>query len=813
MKTSKIPQMTNRFLAAVAACLALPVHAGTLREAAEPLIAASCLDCHDASTDTRLNFSSLGNDLTDPKTFRTWERIYDRVERGEMPPASEPRPDASIQASTLNVLRNELTSESHRRQREVGRVPTRRLTRLEYEHTLQDLFAIQCDLASELPPENDSARFDTIASSQGLSPVHIRSYLAAANQALEEAIDLRGEPTFKEFPLDYVNAKYMQLWFERDLRRGGQTVRRDDDDLVMFDYRSFVTRSDANGIPLVIPGTYRISGTAHGYQAKTNTTLGIYRANEGKGFTQLVAAFDLPPGESRPFEIATYFGPGDFFHLAALEIDRDARGRDVYAAGGQKFYKGEGVAISSLKIVGSWAEQWPPESTRRLLPNAKFERVDHGMKGYYRPVVNESPRDYITSVVNTVGPRILRRPLSDTEAERFTSLADEALNAGEPIQVAVRAPVKAMLSSPMFLYHAGDPGRLDDFALATRLSYFLWKTCPDEDLFDLAAAGRLSEPEVLTAQVDRLLDDDRSNRFVGDFLDQWIDLKKIDATTPDDQLYPEYDDLLREAMLAESRLFFGELVRENLSAANLIDSGFTFLNRRLAEHYGIDAVEGEAMRRVKLPADHVRGGLMTQASVLKVTANGTTTTPVKRGNFVLASLLGTPPNPPPPSVGSIEPDTRGATTIRELLDKHRNTEACAACHREIDPPGFALESFDPIGQHRTHYRANGDVSYIGKLFGQTKFGFKQGPPVDPSGVTSDGVAFDDIHGFRSYLRTRTDDVARNLCEQLIVYATGAEIQFADRAIIDRLANNLAADQYPVRSMIHAIVQSELFRNK
>ena len=581
-------------VAVAAACFAFPLHAGSIHEASVPLIAASCIDCHDASTDNRLNFSDLGNDLTDPTTFLTWERIYDRIERGEMPPASEPRPDASVQASTMDTLRDQLTAESTRRQREVGRVPTRRLTRLEYEHTLHDLFAIQCDLSSQLPPENDAARFDTVADSQGLSPVHIRSYLAAADQALDEAIQLRGEPVFKQFPLDYANSKYMQMWFERELRRGGQTVKRDNDDLVMFDHRSYISRSDANGVPLVLPGAYKISGTARGYQARTNTTLGVYRSNESKGFTRLVAAFDLAPGESRPFEIATYFGQGDFFHFAALEIDPDARGRTIFAAGGQKFYKGEGVAISPLNIVGPWAQQWPPESTRRVLPNAQFKRVGTGMKGYHRAVVEGTPREYIASVVRTLGSRILRRPLTDTEVERFASLAHDAIDAGEPLHKSVHGPLKAMLSSPMFLYHSGGPGTLDDFALATRLSYFLWKTCPDNKLYQLASDGRLSEPKVLAAQVNRLLDAPRSERFVHDFLDQWIGLRNIDATTPDDQLYPEYDDLLRQAMLAESRLFFHELIREDLSAANLIDADFTFLNRRLAEHYSIEGVAGRS---------------------------------------------------------------------------------------------------------------------------------------------------------------------------------------------------------------------------
>ena len=241
--------------------------------------------------------------------------------------------------------------------------------------------------------------------------------------------------------------------------------------------------------------------------------------------------------------------------------------------------------------------------------------------------------------------------------------------------------------------------------MAKRLSYFLWRTLPDDELLDLAKKGQLTESKVLHAQAERMLGHPNAERFLVDFLDQWLELSRIDETTPDVYLYPEYDDVLRRSMLAETRQFFAHLIEDNLTVANLIESDFTFLNRKLAEHYeikGMKNINGEAMRKVILEPGSVRGGLLTHASIAKITANGTVTTPVKRGNFVLSTLLGLPPSPPPPGVGSIEPDTRGATTIREVLTKHQQIETCAVCHKRIDPPGFALESFDPVGNFRSH---------------------------------------------------------------------------------------------------------------
>jgi hypothetical protein len=376
----------------------------------------------------------------------------------------------------------------------------------------------------------------------------------------------------------------------------------------------------------------------------------------------------------------------------------------------------------------------------------------------------------------------------------------------------VRVPLRAILSAPQFIYHLSAPQALDDFGLATRLSYFLWKSMPDAELSDAAREGRLSDPAVLTQQADRMLSDPRSERFVRDFAGQAFRLYELRATTPDPGLYPEYDSQLGQAMARETELFLAEILDKDLGIGNLIDADFTFLNRRLAEHYDIDGVAGQQMRKVTLPTDSPRGGLLTQASIHKITANGTTTSPVPRGNWVLANLLGKPAAPPPAGVEGLEPDTRGTTTIREQLSAHRSEPVCNTCHRTIDPPGFALESFDPIGGFRTRYRIpGGEVEVAGVKYPAP---YREGPAVDSSGTTPQGNAFSGIEEYkRLLLEHDIDQVARNVISQLLVYATGAEIEFADRDEVERITATLSDRGYPLKTMIREVVKSDLFRRR
>jgi hypothetical protein len=359
------------------------------------------------------------------------------------------------------------------------------------------------------------------------------------------------------------------------------------------------------------------------------------------------------------------------------------------------------------------------------------------------------------------------------------------------------------------------PGKLDDFALASRLSYFLWKSMPDDELFLAARKKELTTKVGLKKQINRMLADEKSERFVSDFVSQWLRLSEIDATSPDMRLYPEFDDLLKRSMVDETELFISYLIEKDMSVVNLIDSDFAFLNRRMAEHYGIDGVKGQRFRKVKLEPDSPRGGILTQASILKVTANGTTTSPVMRGSWVLTHLLGTPPSPPPPTVGSIEPDTRGTSTIREMLEKHRSVDSCSACHKLIDPPGFALECFDVIGGFRKRFRSkeNGDRVEGVKLHGRNVWEYKHGLPVDSSGRLPTGETFETIDEYKKLLVSEREKVARNLITQLIVYSTGAEIQFSDREEVERIVDRCRKSDFGVRTMIYEVIQSKLFLHK
>lgn len=432
-------------------------------------------------------------------------------------------------------------------------------------------------------------------------------------------------------------------------------------------------------------------------------------------------------------------------------------------------------------------------------------------------VVSPQPRADAERLLAAFIDRAYRRPTDAADRARFLALFDDRMKAGLGFTEAMVACYTAVLASPGFVFLDEKPGPLDDHALATRLALFLWNSIPDEALRTAAARGELRRPEALRAHTERLLADPKSQRFVEAFLDYWIDLRKIEDTTPSTTLYNDYylDDALTEAALAETQLFFTDLLQRDLPARNLVASDFTYLNERLAAHYGMEGIKGIALRRVSLPAGSARGGLMTQASVLKVTANGTTTSPVLRGKWIVERILGYEVPPPPAAVPAVEPDIRGAVTIRQQLDRHRADAGCAACHRKIDPAGFALENFDIMGAWRDRYRgASPDVrpeKGLGKN-GQP-FAFHFGLPVDAAGELPDGRPFAHIREFKQLLLDNEREVARNLAKQLVVYATGAPVRFSDREQIAAITERARAGNYGVRRIVHEIVQSALFREK
>ena len=801
-------------LALVALAAAGTAAAQSFEDAVKPLVRGSCVRCHGVRTVTPLNLVDLEFDLLDHDTFKTWEKVYGRLERGEMPPASAPQPAQALVDTALASLKRALV-DANLAARGGQRTPLRRLTRLEYGYTIQDLLhvdeAIGAELATLLPAEADSGGFDTVAANQSMSPLHVRSYLEAADRALDAALVVGPPPAVQHHHIDYAKSRGLFGLSDCDFLACGAILKQDDGYATFSQISAtFMFHSLSEGFGVAYPGRYTVSVDAYPYQADTPVTLTMYRGSKpgaAASLDELIGELDLVGDTPRTLTVTPFLRPGDLVVPNLSDHDQPPNDSpDSYFVPEKhvRDYAGEGIVMKSMTIDGPLLDTWPPRSTRELLTGVEFDENGEVQ-------LSKAPAEHVVEVVERFATRAFRRPLQQGELEAYASLAEAPLADGRPFIEAVRVPLRAILSAPPFLYQAGAPGELDDFALATRLSYFLWRSLPDETLFELASAGQLSDPSVLARQVDRMLDDQKTERFVNDFAGQAFRLYELRATSPDPELYPEYDDRLAQAMEREIELFLAELIAADEGVGSLIDTDFTFLNRRLAEHYGVPGVDGQQMRKVALPADSPRGGLLTQAAIHKITANGTTTSPIPRGNFVLANLLGQPAPPPPAGVSALEPDTRGTTTIREQLDAHRKSPVCANCHRTIDPPGFALESFDPIGGFRERYRVSGGMmTFDGNTYPAP---YQQGAPVDASGVTPAGDAFSDIEEYKALLLDREiDQVARHLVSQLLVYATGAEIEFADRDGVERILDAVREHGYPVRRMIHEVVKSDIFRS-
>ena len=801
--------------------------AQSLEENVTPLVQTSCLRCHGDRTATPLNLARLGFDLTDRETFKAWEKVYERTEKGEMPPAAAPQPDAAVVTTALGSLKQALVA-ANLAARGEQRTPLRRLTPLEYAYTIQDLLGIDEVIASRLAPllpaEADSGGFDTVAAYQSMSPIHVRSYLEAADRALDGALAVGPVPPTDTYVIEYAKSERLRRHANNTGLGQGLVKRLDDAYVAFIDAAStYTVNSYSEGYRVPAPARYRVTVEAYAHQAVSPVTMSLYRGYKPAGGTaaleELIGEFDLVGEGSRTVEIMPYLRPGDLIAPVPADLDgprptHAVPGNPHSGYGGMKHHPGEGVALKLMTIEGPLLIDgvWPPESTRQLLTGVEFDA-----DGEIR--LTKDPYEHVVDIVEAFAPRAFRRPLNEDEreAEVYASLAKPLLDDGRSFLEAVRVPLRAILSAPPFLFHAavsdqaGEPGgRFDDFGLATRLSYFLWRSLPDAELLDVAHEGTLSDPDVLARQVERMLDDPKSERFVKDFAGQAFRLYELKATSPDPGLYPEFDDRLGRAMALETELFLNELIAENLGAGLLIDADFTFVNRQLADHYGISGITGEHLRKVMLPADSPRGGLITQASILKITSNGTTTSPIPRGNFVLANLLGQPAPPPPAGVSALEPDTRGTTTIREQLDAHRSSPVCASCHRTIDPPGFALEAFDPIGGFRTNYRKSGGMMDVGGGI-EYHAPYREGAPVDATGVTPEGDAFSGIEDYkRLLLQQELDQVARHLASSLLVFSTGAEVEFSDRDAVERIVAEGRNERHPVRTMIHRVVQSDLF---
>ena len=734
-----------------------------------------------------------------------------------------------VAQTTDKVDGQQVTACEASQQANQDRVVLRRLNRTEYQNTVRDLLGIDVDLKELLPLDSSAGGFDNVGEALHISSFLMDRYLDAADKAFNVAIANLPQP-----PL--VKNRY-SLKDDRLVKTTTEKVYLErDDSLVML------SSSPWNAITVTqfYPpdrGRYRIRISSYGYQSSGKPV--TFRVDAGPMLmgtkNHLVSYFDAAADEPTLTEFHDNFEARSHIRISPYGL---AGAQTVTKVAPDK-YEGPGLGIEWIEVEGPLHDAWPPESHRRI-----FGDMAQGPAPIYNysnrvEVVSKDPLVDADRILRNFARRAFRRPVADADIQPLTKLVEPKLAEKHSFEQAIRVGLAAILVSPEFLFLREAPGKLDDFALSSRLSYFLWSTMPDEEL--LAECGRtspksasdeptsaksahtdgtrsvpstLSDPDVLHKQVERMLASPKAAAFTENFVGQWLGLRDIDFTEPSHLLYPEFDDMLKVSMVRETEQFFAEVLKDDLSLTNFVASDFTMLNARLAKHYGILGVDGFAFRKMPLPPDSHRGGMLTMASVLKVTANGTSTSPVMRGAWVLDRILGQPPSPPPENVAALEPDIRGATTIREQLAKHRQIESCASCHVDIDPPGFALENFDVIGGWRDRYRTTGWGQHVeeARVDGR-KMPYNHGHKIEPADVLPDGRRFANIDEFKQLLLANKDQLARALTSKLLTYATGAAPTSADEPKIDAIVARVREKNYGFRSLIHEIVQSELFRSK
>jgi hypothetical protein len=736
-----------------------------------------------------------------------------------------------------------------------------------------------------LPEDGRSDGFDKVSDALEISAVQMRKYLEVADLVLDEAIAHEAKPVvyrcrerlvgglahFFETSFPIIDRKKVDLDLWDQMKAAKLPLREQHlESMQSLGYISNERESfhpEVGAFSPIHSGMYRIKTSVWSFYYKPGEILPAERMQSVALLAsgRLLTHFDAPSLEPRQHELVVWLNAGEKLSLNAANL--------WITFPSLKKFEGPGVAMDWMDIEGPLNETWPPLSHCRLFGELPLKRVPNfdnkgapvpeGAKNPGKPgphprqpapvarhpgarpshkdgdefnpkriaiwtVESQHPEQDAARLLADFLPRAFRRPVAATEVAEYVKIARERIAAGDFFESAMRAAYRVALCSPDFLFlneTAGtggpnDPALLDPYALACRLSYFLWNSMPDEELTALAAKKQLSV-KVIQEQVNRMLADQRSERFIEDFTDQWLDLRNINFTSPDGRLYPEFRHDLRDAIVSETRAYFREMLNKDLGAAHVIDSDFVMINQRLAEHYGISGVVGSAIRRVPVPPGNPRGGFITQGAVLKLTANGTVSSPVTRGVWIMDRILGKRPAPPPPDIPAVDPDTRGATTLREQLDKHRNNASCAGCHAKMDPPGFALENFDVIGGWRTRYRHIGetgdppDVAQFINAPAAKKFEnhFRYGLPVDAAGTTVDGKPFKDIHEFKRILLTEQESVARNFVQRVILYATGAPVSFADRAEVERILDASRQSRFGFRTILNQVTQSPAFLHK
>ena len=818
-------------------------------------VESKCLSCHNSVVPSGgHDFGALPWHPQSLQNRERWARVHDRIALREMPPEPVSLTDEE-RGAFLALLGGALHREGLSEIAARGRRSLRRLNRSEFEWNLRDLFELpHLDVRSRLPEDRTNNGFNKSADALDMSHVQLSAYLDATKSALLQAAAPGTAPlaSTRYFALAtqmFATAQTFggpeAMFYARDsimlpitpdelVAIRGADSHDESVELALFRSAGWPYYGYPDGFLAELPGEYRVR-----FEARAVSQVRDFRLRPSPGPVPMTFRARKPSGPDVSGDVRATGGLIDVQPRAAVyeTTVRIAAGETIeYSLLGlpvpqpnvrniaPTYYDfppmpeggHPGVAFRWIEITGPVSpSRWPPASHRVLFGDLPIRSrpakvAEHGLKVEVIP--HDPTRDAIR-LLERFAQQAAHAPVPDAALEVFQDLVLEKLGAGEAFGEAVLAGYQAFLCSGHFLYLPEPHDPSDYYALASRLSHFLWNSRPDKELQEAARAGKLRSAVILREQTERLIESPRFARFVDNFLDYWLDLKDLHRDDPDIRLYPEYrfSDYLVDSMERETKAAFTELIRKNLPITFLIDSDVIYVNDRLATHYGLPPVVGSAIRRTSVPPSSSYGGFLTQAAVQKVTSNGTTTSPVIRGAWVMDRLLGDPPPPPPPSVPTVEPDIRGAKTIREILALHSRSPSCSGCHARFDPIGMALENFDVMGSWRQYYRGLEEgILVTGIDRAGHDYSYRVAEPVDPSGKLLDGQQFRDVHQLKSLLIQNPRQLARNLLERFAVYAIGTPVRFSDRREIDEILDQCAPAGYRVRDLVRGLVLSRIF---
>ena len=806
-----------------------------------PYLKSHCVPCHGPDKQKGdLRLDALGSDFSDRESAMIWIEIRDLINLGEMPPEDEPRPDIAQTERVTNWIAQKLRQLKRETHAVGDRVPLRRMNRHEYTHTIADLLSLKFPAGESpldvLPPDGTAEGFDKVSAALLLDPSLMELYYRVARGIAERAI-VEGPPAF---PTEIMKLEFEDIEHSQAIgylvSRLGMNPVEGGMELIQGSTRSYGMlrypgRRDNNVAP--VNGFYRFTiraGGARGAHGEIARMVLTHSHPDEEMKTLMEVNVDAPWDQPQEYAVVVsrdtlggelqvrmenetdlYMSqrPGEHFMRRNRELGESGDFTETIRLDGRKIAEGWGgdrstpdpekldtsgyprLFLDYLEVEGPLYEQWPPKSHVSL-----FQTFDESI----------DPLQNARNVFNDFLPKAWRRPVSSFELEPILELIQSELNHGETFYEAMRVGLCAALVSPKFLYLSkpvtkSPDERIDDYELASRLSYFLWNSMPDSELFERASRGELGERDTLVSQVDRMLADPKMERFVQGFARQWLRTDTFLAFAPDQNIYRQYDRKLGLDSIEEAHAFFRVILEQDLSVLNFIDSGFVMVNDRLAKHYDIPDVVGDTFRKVNLPPHSPRGGLLGMMGLHLAGADGIRTKPVSRAVYIREVLFNDPPDPPPPNAGEVEPNIKGENlTVRERLLQHQEIETCAACHRSLDPYGLALENFNAIGRWRQRQDGEG-------------FRGERGPEIVVNGTLPNGESFETFERFRSLLLGQSDRFRRALAEKLLIYALGRPVEPTDDALLQQAVISMRNNGDNLRSLIVSIVTSPNFLSK